>query len=140
MYDAIVPPGPGAMPHYYIHSPEPRIPAPHFGIQVIPRVSAPVATGIAAQAIAFVGVLGLTLGTFILLYTHFLAAEQDALLAPGWVVAAVSQLVLLLGVVMLVSAGLSQTSQEVAWRVQSIGERLQRIETSSSAAGGSEAS
>lgn len=102
---------------------------PHFSVSVIPPRT-PGNSAFAAQVISFIGVLGLTLGTFVLLFTHFLAADKDALLAPGWVVAAVSQLVLLLGVVMLVSAGLSQTSQEVAWRVESLGERLNRIEHS----------
>ncbi len=117
-------------PQQYAHTGHPSLQGPHFSVSVAPQRTVS-NSAFAAQVIAFIGVLGLTLGTFVLLYTHFLATDTDALLAPGWVVAAVSQLVLLLGVVMLVSAGLNQTSREVAWRVESLGERLNRIEYAS---------
>lgn len=78
-----------------------------------------------------VGILGLTFGTGLLLYSRFVLPEAESVLAAGWVVAAVSQLILLLGIVMLVSAGLQQTSQEVASRVNHLGERLTRIEYAS---------
>jgi len=90
---------------------------------------------VAGQIISLMGVLGLMLGTMLLMYTHFFAVQRDALLAPGWVIAAVSQLFLLLGVVMNISAGLKQTSREVAWRVTALNERLQKIESSGPSSG-----
>ncbi len=84
-----------------------------------------------AQLTTGCGVIGLTIATILLLYSRFYMPGADSLFAAGWVIAAVSQLILLLGIVMLVSAGMQQTSQEVASRVNHLGERLSRIEYAS---------
>lgn len=111
------------------HSAHAAVRPPHFATTEIKFPTTPLSSLWAGQIISLIGVMGLILGVLLLLYTHFLAAQRDALLAPGWVIAAVSQLFLMLGVVMNISAGLSQTNREVAWRVTVLSERLQRIET-----------
>lgn len=111
------------------HAAHPAVPPPHFPASEITSPATTSSSLWAGQIISLMGVMGLILGVLLLLYTHFLAAQRDALLAPGWVIAAVSQLFLLLGVVMNISAGLNQTNREVAWRVTALTERLHRIET-----------
>jgi hypothetical protein len=74
------------------------------------------------------GVVGLTVGTLVLIYTHFWATETDSLLPLGYVIAACSQLVLLLGVVQHISLGLEQAEQTMNWRVAHLAERLERME------------
>jgi hypothetical protein len=70
----------------------------------------------------------LATGTLVLIYTHFWSSETDSLLPVGYVIAACSQLVLLLGVVQHISLGLEQAEQTMSWRVASLGERLERME------------
>jgi len=46
----------------------------------------------------------------------------------GWLVAAVGQMLLFLGVVTLVSGGMEQTVDEVSWRIDHLAEQLMRLE------------
>lgn len=46
----------------------------------------------------------------------------------GWLVAAVGQMLLFLGVVTLVSGGMEQTVDAVAWRVDELADQLDRLE------------
>ncbi|MFN7805041.1 MAG: hypothetical protein ACK5TO_13550, partial [Planctomycetaceae bacterium] len=70
----------------------------------------------------------LTVGTLLWSYTQVWAAETDSLRPRGYVIAACSQLVLLLGVVQHISLGLEQAEQTISWRVAALGERLERVE------------
>lgn len=46
----------------------------------------------------------------------------------GWLVSAVGQMLLFLGVVTLVSGGMEQTVDEVAWRIDSLAEHIVHLE------------
>jgi hypothetical protein len=46
----------------------------------------------------------------------------------GWLVAAVGQMLLFLGVVTLVSGGMEQTVDEVAWRIDALAEQVMHLE------------
>lgn len=46
----------------------------------------------------------------------------------GWLVAAVGQMLLFLGVVTLVSGGMEQTVDEVAWRIDALAEQIHDLE------------
>jgi len=117
-------------PQAYAHWGHAAIPSPHFQVAVAPPPVAGASPRL-AQLTTGCGVIGLTIATILLLYSRFYMPGADSLFAAGWVIAAVSQLILLLGIVMLVSAGMQQTSQEVASRVNHLGERLSRIEYAS---------
>jgi hypothetical protein len=78
------------------------------------------------QIFAYLGVGGLTVGTSLVLMGYF---GGPASYAPtGWLVTTAGQMLLFLGVVTLVSGGMEQTTQEVARRIDTLGERLVRIE------------
>jgi len=117
------------VPHRHWHGPHAAVRPPHFPWEPVlppPRASSPWRA--AAQVFVLAGVVGLTVGTLMLIYTHFWAAETDSLLPLGYVIAACSQLVLLLGVVQHISLGLEQAEQTISWRVAALGERLERVE------------
>jgi hypothetical protein len=78
------------------------------------------------QIFAYVGVGGLTVGTSLVLMGYF--GGPASYITTGWLVATAGQMLLFLGVVTLVSGGMEQTTQEVARRIDTIGERLVRIE------------
>lgn len=78
------------------------------------------------QCLAYAGVLGLTVGTVLVLWGYF--GGRAGYLPTGWLTAAAGQMLLLLGVVTLVSGGMEQTAREVARRIDRLGERLVRIE------------
>jgi hypothetical protein len=80
----------------------------------------------AGQICAYLGVGGLTVGAVLVLVGCFGGPAQYA--PTGWLVATAGQMLLFLGVVTLVSAGMEQTTHEVARRVDQIGARLDRIE------------
>src|SRR5262249_59127721 len=78
------------------------------------------------QIFAYVGVGGLTLGSVLVLMGYFGGPPSYA--TTGWLVTTAGQMLLFLGVITLVSGGMEQTTQEVARRIDTIGERLVRIE------------
>lgn len=80
------------------------------------------------QLLAYAGVLGLTVGSTLVVWGHFGGAEQQHYTPNGWLVATAGQMLLFLGVVTMVSGGLEQTTEEVRRRVERLNDRLARIE------------
>ncbi len=101
--------------------------APHF--TAIPISLADKSTRwvtLVGQIMAYLGVGGLTVGTSLVLMGYFGGPASYA--TTGWLVTTAGQMLLFLGVVTLVSGGMEQTTQEVARRIDLLGERLGRIE------------
>ena len=80
----------------------------------------------AGQLCAYGGVGLLTCGTVLVLSGYFGGPSNYA--PTGWLVAAVGQMLLFLGVVTLVSGGMEQTVDEVAWRIDFLAERIVHLE------------
>lgn len=78
------------------------------------------------QLCAYGGVAMLTLGTVMVLSGYFGGPANYA--PTGWLVSAVGQMLLFLGVVTLVSGGMEQTVDEVSWRVDSLSEQMAQLE------------
>jgi hypothetical protein len=78
------------------------------------------------QLCAYGGVALLTLGTVMVLSGYFGGPSNYS--PTGWLVAAVGQMLLFLGVVTLVSGGMEQTVDEVAWRIDLLSERIVHLE------------
>ena len=101
--------------------------APHFQ-----RVSVSLAdkstkwVTLVGQLFAYFGVGGLTIGTVLILMGYF--GGPGHYTTTGWLVTTAGQMLLFLGVVTLVSGGMEQTTQEVARRIDTLGDRLVRIE------------
>lgn len=83
-------------------------------------------TQVIGQILAYAGVLALTVGTALVIWSYFGGNADDA--PTGWLVATGGQMLLYLGVVTLVAGGLEQTSRDVKIRVDLLGERLSRLE------------
>jgi len=83
-------------------------------------------TTMAGQLCAYGGVGLLTCGTALVLSGYFGGPSNYA--PTGWLVAAVGQMLLFLGVVTLVSGGMEQTVDEVAWRIDHLAERIVHLE------------
>jgi hypothetical protein len=96
---------------------------PHFEINVPRRSNLTALTG---QFLAYLGVLGLTVGTAVVIYGHF--GGHSEYTPTGWLVTTVAQMLLFLGVINLVSGGIEQTNDDVSRRINSLGEHLLRIE------------
>jgi hypothetical protein len=78
------------------------------------------------QFLAYVGVLGLTVGTAIVIYGHFGGYSEYT--PTGWLVTTVAQMLLFLGIINLVSGGIEQNNDDVSRRINVLGEQLMRIE------------
>lgn len=89
------------------------------------------------QALAYMGILGLTAGTSLVILGYFGGPAQYA--PTGWLITTVGQMLLFLGVVTLVSAGMEQTTVEVKQtmdeslkeltaKLTDLGDRIIRIE------------
>jgi len=78
------------------------------------------------QLCAYGGVAVLTLGTVMVLSGYFGGPANYA--PTGWLVAAVGQMLLFLGVVTLVSGGMEQTVDEVSWRIDHLASTISRLE------------
>ena len=96
---------------------------PHFEVAPPPRSSL---TSLTGQFLAYVGVLGLTVGTAIVIYGHFGGMSEYT--PTGWLVTTVAQMLLFLGVINLVSGGIEQNNRDVSHRINVLGEQLMRIE------------
>ena len=83
---------------------------------------------VSGQLLAYLGVLGLTVGTSMVLLGHFRGPESQT--ATGWLITTAGQMLLFLGVVTLVSGGMEQTADEVARRIDRLGEQIVHIERS----------
>jgi len=78
------------------------------------------------QSLAYAGVLGLMVGTCLVILGYF---RGPATYAPtGWLITMAGQMLLFLGVVTLVSSGMEETTSTVAERIDVLGDRLLRIE------------
>lgn len=113
-------------PDVVIHSPHP-LNSPHF--QPAPAPLADKSSRwvtLVGQLFAYFGVGGLFVGTVLVLMGYFIGPASYA--TTGWLVTTAGQMLLFLGVVTLVSGGMEQTTQEVARRIDTLGERLIRIE------------
>lgn len=116
--------GSGRPKRRYVDEPHASFPpGPHFEISSPPRSNL---TSLTGQFLAYTGVLGLTIGTAIVIYGHFGGASQYT--PTGWLVTTVAQMLLFLGVINLVSGGIEQNNEDVSRRINSIGEQLMRIE------------
>jgi hypothetical protein len=78
------------------------------------------------QIFAYLGVGTLTVGTVMVLVSYFGGQTQHA--PTGWLITTAGQMLLFLGVVTLVSGGMEQTTQEVARQIDTINEKILRIE------------
>ncbi|MCH2201399.1 MAG: hypothetical protein MK102_05495 [Fuerstiella sp.] len=96
---------------------------PHFEISSPQRSSL---TSLTGQFLAYVGVLGLTVGTAIVIYGHFGGYSEYT--PTGWLVTTVAQMLLFLGIINLVSGGIEQNNNEVSRRINVLGDQLMRIE------------
>lgn len=107
-------------------------PPPHFAAQTTIDAGKTRTTNSSAfwgQVMAYCGVLALTVGTSLVLWSYFGGPESYA--PTGWLISTAGQMLLFLGVITLVSGGLEQTTDEVARRVETIGKHILRIEQAS---------
>jgi len=108
------------------HAPS-QLRGPHFDPA---RVRAPARktswVAVFGQALAYLGAATLTAGAGMVLVGYLGGPMHYA--PTGWFTTTVGQMLLFLGVVTLVSAGMEQTTVEVAHRIDTIGEQLDRME------------
>lgn len=103
------------------HGAQPR--GPHFQVSTPRRSNLTAMTG---QFLAYLGVLGLTIGTAIVIYGTYSGYSDYT--PTGWLVTTVAQMLLFLGVINLVSGGIEQNNEDVSRRINTLGEQLVRIE------------
>ncbi|MGQ0635128.1 MAG: hypothetical protein ACT4QC_10995 [Planctomycetaceae bacterium] len=117
---------PSAAVHVIVDAPHGLQP-PHFPLApaLAPEPSSNWVT-LVGQICAYFGVGGLTIGTVFVLMGYF--GGPASYTTTGWLVATAGQMLLFLGVVTLISGGMEQTTHEVARRIDTLGERLVRIE------------
>jgi hypothetical protein len=87
-------------------------------------------TSLIGQTLSYLGVLGLTVGTSMVILGHFGGYADYT--PTGWLVTTVAQMLLFLGVINLVSGGIEQNNDDVSRRISALGEQLLRIEQSTS--------
>jgi hypothetical protein len=80
------------------------------------------------QMLAYAGVLALTVGAAFVLMGYFGGPGWQSYTPTGWLITTTGQMLLFLGVVTLVSGGMEQTTEEVARRIERLGQRMIRIE------------
>ncbi len=78
------------------------------------------------QFLAYAGVLGMTAGCCLVVWSYFGGPENYA--PMGWLLATGGQMLLFFGVVTLVSGGLEQTTEQVNKRIEQLGDHIIRIE------------
>ena len=83
-------------------------------------------TSAAGQLLAYAGVLGLTIGACMVVWSYFGGPANYA--PTGWLIATAGQMLLFFGVVTLVSGGLEQTTEQVNKRIEQLGDHIIRIE------------
>lgn len=83
-------------------------------------------SSMAGQFLAYAGVLGMTVGACLVVWSYFGGAANYA--PMGWVLATAGQMLLFFGVVTLVSGGLEQTTDQVNKRIEQLGDHIIRIE------------
>ena len=111
-------------------TPNPSAPLPHDDLVRLAVKQPPLREGnwttTIGQLCAYGGVAVLTLGTVMVLSGYFGGPANYA--PTGWLVAAVGQMLLFLGVVTLVSGGMEQTVDEVAWRIDHLAAQIMHLE------------
>jgi hypothetical protein len=115
--------------HEFVIHPGHSMAPPHFLPDPAPRARPERSSrwvALAGQIFAYLGVGGLTVGTVLVLVGYFGGPASYA--TTGWLVTTAGQMMLFLGVITLISGGMEQTTQEVARRIDTLGERLVRIE------------
>lgn len=110
-----------------IDAAHPAVPAPHADLSSAGQQPAGQWLNGVGQGLAYLGILGLTAGTSLVIVGYF---GGPASYAPtGWLVATIGQMMLFLGVVTLVSNGMEHTSTEVRRAVdERVGEVTERLE------------
>ena len=81
---------------------------------------------LAGQFLAYAGVLGMTAGACMVVWSYFGGPANYA--PTGWLLATAGQMLLFFGVVTLVSGGLEQTTEQVNKRIEQLGDHIIRIE------------
>jgi len=122
------PPVAPAIPiEHYLHAAH-RLPPPHFDVTTVPQPPEKSAkwVALAGQLFAYLGVGTLTLGAVLVLVGYFGGPANYA--PTGWLVTTAGQMLLFLGVVTLISGGMEQTTQEVTRKIDTLGDKLVRIE------------
>lgn len=119
-------------------SPQPgathTIHAPHFSLNGIGKSTAAASpdkkptnwVSTVAHWLAYAGVLGLMVGTCLVILGYFRGPENYA--PTGWLITMAGQMLLFLGVVTLVSSGMEETTSTVARHIDRLEEKLRRIE------------
>jgi len=112
-----------------IDAAHPSVPVPHADLSSAGQKPAGQWLNGVGQGLAYLGILGLTAGTSLVIVGYF---GGPASYAPtGWLVATIGQMLLFLGVVTLVSNGMEHTSTEVRRavdeRVSEVTERLEKL-------------
>lgn len=83
-------------------------------------------SSLAGQFLAYAGVLGMTAGACMAVWSYFGGPANYA--PTGWLLATAGQMLLFFGVVTLVSGGLEQTTEQVNKRIEQLGDHIIRIE------------
>ncbi len=78
------------------------------------------------QGLAWLGILGLTAGTSLVIVGYFGGPTTYA--PMGWLISTIGQMLLFLGIVTLVSSGMEQTTQEVRRTVNEVSRKLDLID------------
>jgi outer membrane murein-binding lipoprotein Lpp len=85
-------------------------------------------SNVAGQLCAYGGVGLLTCGTVLVMWSYF--GGPSAYMPTGWLIAAVGQMLLFLGVITLISGGMEQTVAEVSWRIDHLAAEVHHLGTS----------
>ncbi|WP_417384582.1 hypothetical protein [Gimesia sp.] len=78
--------------------------------------------GLVGQLMAYGGVAVLTIGTTLVLWGYYGGPANYA--STGWLISTAGQMLLFLGVITLVSAGMEQTTISVSRRIDRLGKRI----------------
>lgn len=78
--------------------------------------------GLVGQLMAYGGVAVLTIGTTLVLWGYYGGPANYA--STGWLISTAGQMLLFLGVITLVSAGIEQTSSSVSRRIDRLAQRI----------------
>lgn len=82
--------------------------------------------GLVGQLMAYGGVAVLTIGTTLILWGYYGGPANYA--STGWLISTAGQMLLFLGVITLVSAGMEQSSASVTRRIDRLGQRIYLFE------------
>lgn len=117
------------LPHgYRVDARQPVMRGPHFDPRrmIAPTESQTNWVAAVGQFLAYIGAATLAVGAAMVLVGYLGGPSHYA--PTGWFTTTIGQMLLFLGVVTLVSAGMEQTTLEVTRRVDALGEQLGRLE------------